>query len=100
LIHQRRVALLPDLIPSTSTSDRQQQRALSSTMAQNDSSKRAASMLTIAQHKFKQALKKEDNDARLPSVAVELSAHFTSDLDAVLKQTSPVNVQVSDYQYF
>lgn len=54
-------------------------------------------MLTIAQHKLKQALKREDNDARLPSVAVELSAQFISDLDAVLKQNTPVNVQVSDY---
>ena len=69
-------------------------------MAHNDSSKRVASMLAIAQHKLKQALKKEDSDARLPSVAVELSAQFINDLDAVLKQNTPVNVQVSDYQTF
>lgn len=67
-------------------------------MAQNDSSKRAASMLTIAQHKFKQALKKEDIDARLPPVAVELSSQSLSDLSAVLKQDTPANVQVSDYK--
>jgi hypothetical protein len=69
-------------------------------MAQNDSSKRAASILTIAQHKFKQALKKEDNDARLPPVAIELSAQLINDIDAVLKQNTPVNVQVSDYHIF
>lgn len=67
-------------------------------MAQNDSSKRAASMLTIAQHKFKQALKKEDIDVRLPPVAVELSSQFLSDLQAALKQDTPANVQVSDYK--
>lgn len=67
-------------------------------MAQNDSSKRAASMLTIAQHKFKQALKKEDIDVRLPPVAVELSSQFLSDLQAVLKQDTSANVQVSDYK--
>jgi hypothetical protein len=67
-------------------------------MAQNESSKRAASVLIIAQHKFKQALKKEDTDARSPPVSVELSAQFLSDLDAVLKQNTSVNVQVSDYK--
>jgi hypothetical protein len=67
-------------------------------MAQNESSKRAASMLTIAQHKFKQALKKEDHENRLPPVAVELSAQFLSDLVAVLEQNTPANVQVSDYK--
>lgn len=68
-------------------------------MAQNEASKRAASMLTIAQHKFKQALKKEDiHESRLPPVAVELSAQFLSDLDAALKQNTSVNVQVSDYK--
>ncbi|EAT81610.2 hypothetical protein SNOG_11111 [Parastagonospora nodorum SN15] len=57
-------------------------------MAQNDAAKRAASMLTIAQLKFKQALKKDDSsESRLPPVAIELSAQFLSDLDAVLKQT-------------
>ena len=67
-------------------------------MAQNDAAKRAASMLTIAQLKFKQALKKDDSsESRLPPVAIELSAQFLSDLDAVLKQSTPANVQVSDY---
>ncbi|KAH3950695.1 hypothetical protein HBI24_116570 [Parastagonospora nodorum] len=63
-------------------------------MAQNDAAKRAASMLTIAQLKFKQALKKDDSsESRLPPVAIELSAQFLSDLDAVLKQSTPANVQ-------
>jgi hypothetical protein len=65
---------------------------------QNENSKRAASVLIIAQHKFKQALKKEDTESRLPPVSVEMSAQFLSDLDAVLKQNTPVNVQVSDYK--
>jgi hypothetical protein len=74
-------------------------RFISVAMAQNEASKRAASMMTIAQHKFKQALKKEDNyESRLPPVAVELSAQFLSDLDAILKQSTPVNVQVADYK--
>jgi hypothetical protein len=59
-------------------------------MAQNESSKRAASVLIIAQHKFKQALKKEDHD--------ELSAQFLSDLVAVHEQNTPANVQVSNYK--
>ncbi|KAH7079501.1 hypothetical protein FB567DRAFT_449438, partial [Paraphoma chrysanthemicola] len=58
------------------------------TMAQNEISKRAASVLTIAQHKFKQALKKEDLEARLPPVSVELSSQFIADVDAVLKQNT------------
>lgn len=66
--------------------------------AQNEASKRAAGMLTIAQLKFKQALKKEDNDFRLPPVAGEVSAQLVGDISAVLKQNTPVNVQVSDYQ--
>jgi hypothetical protein len=67
-------------------------------MAQNDNSKRAATVLTIAQHKFKHSLKKEDNEARLPAVSVELTSQFLSDLDAVLTQNTPANVQVSDYK--
>ncbi|KAL5116608.1 hypothetical protein ACEQ8H_005486 [Pleosporales sp. CAS-2024a] len=63
-------------------------------MAQNEASKRAASALTIAQHKFKQALKKDDNhESRLPPVAVELSAQFLSDVDTALRQNTPANVQ-------
>jgi hypothetical protein len=67
-------------------------------MAQNDSAKRAASRLTIAQHKFKQALKKEDNENRLPPVDVALSAQFLADIVAVVEQNTPENVQVSDYK--
>jgi electron transfer flavoprotein alpha subunit len=73
-------------------------RAAPAAMSKSDNSKRAASMLTIAQHKFKQALKKEDNQYHTPPVAIELSAQFLSDLDAVLKQNTPANVQVSDYK--
>ncbi|KAF2025509.1 hypothetical protein EK21DRAFT_76254, partial [Setomelanomma holmii] len=57
-------------------------------MAQNETSKRAASVLAIAQHKFKQNLKREDNEARLPPVSVELSSQFLSDIDAVLRQNT------------
>jgi hypothetical protein len=97
--HRRRVALKRFRPHQPSVSSHQQQQRLQlSSMAQNEASKRAASMLTIAQHKFKQVLKKEDNEARLPPVAVELSTLFLSDVDAVLKQNSPVNVQVSDYK--
>lgn len=67
-------------------------------MAQNDNSKRAATAMTIAQHKFKHSLKKEDNEARSPAVSVELTSQFLSDLDAALKQNTPANVQVSDYK--
>jgi hypothetical protein len=70
--------------------------AAAAAMAQNESSKRAASMLTIAQHKFKQALKKEDTESRLPPVAVELSAQFLSDLNAAIRQNTPLNIQVSN----
>jgi histidinol dehydrogenase len=80
------------------TAHRQQQHLVLAVMAQNENSKRAASVLIIAQHKFKQALKKEDTEARSPPISVELSAQFLSDLDAVLKQNTPVNVQVSDYK--
>jgi hypothetical protein len=80
------------------TAHRQQQHLILAVMGQNENSKRAASVLIIAQHKFKQALKKEDTEARSPPISVELSAQFLSDLDAVLKQNTPVNVQVSDYK--
>ncbi|KAF1847932.1 uncharacterized protein K460DRAFT_363942 [Cucurbitaria berberidis CBS 394.84] len=62
-------------------------------MAQPDEARRATTILTIAQLKFKQALKKEQHEARLPPVSVEASSHFLSDLDAVLKQNTPVHVQ-------
>jgi hypothetical protein len=65
-------------------------------MAQNVEAKRATTVLTIAQLKFKQALKKEEQEARLPPVSVDASSQFFSDLDAVLKQNTRVNVQVSE----
>jgi hypothetical protein len=67
-------------------------------MAQDDEAKRATTILTIAQIKFKQALKKEEAEARLPPVSVEISSQFCSDIDAVLKQNTRVNVQVSNYE--
>ena len=67
-------------------------------MAQDDETKRATTVLTIAQLKFKQALKKEDPEARLPPVSVDASSQLFSGLDAVLKQNTRVNVQVSDYE--
>jgi hypothetical protein len=68
------------------------------TMAQTDEAKRARAVLTIAQHRFKQALKKEDPEARLPSLAVEISTQFCNDIDAVLRQNTRVNIQVSNYE--
>lgn len=66
-------------------------------MAQIDKAKRATTVLTIAQLKFKHALKKEEQEARLPPVSVDASSEFFSHVDAVLKQNTRVNVQVSDY---
>jgi hypothetical protein len=65
-------------------------------MAQNDDAKRATTVVTIAQLKFKQALKKEELESRLPPVSVEACAQFFSAVDAVLAQNTPVNIQVSD----
>ncbi|KAH9882520.1 hypothetical protein J1614_000756 [Plenodomus biglobosus] len=62
-------------------------------MAQNDDAKRANTVLTIAQLKFKQVLKKEDHEARLPPVALDASSQFFSNIDAVFKQNTRVNVQ-------
>jgi hypothetical protein len=99
LLHGFRTPLSPLPLRHPSHHANNSSQSISVVMAQNEASKRAASMLTIAQHKFKQALKKEDShESRLPPVAVELSAQFLSDLDAVLKQSTPVNVQVSDYK--
>jgi hypothetical protein len=67
-------------------------------MAQTDEAKRAITLLTIAQLRFKQALKKEDPEARLPSLSVEISTQFFSDIDAVLRQNTRVNIQVSNYE--
>jgi hypothetical protein len=66
-------------------------------MPLDENTKRAAASLTIAQQKFKQAHKKQDDESRLPSVAVEISAQFLSDVDAALRQNTPSNIQVSTY---
>lgn len=52
----------------------------------------------IAQIKFKQSLKKEEQEALLPPISLEDSAQFCVDLDAVLQRNTPVNVQVSNYK--
>lgn len=65
-------------------------------MAQADDAKRATTAITIAQLKFKQGVKKEDVDARLPPTPVESCSQFFRALDAVLAQNTPVNIQVSD----
>ncbi|KZM26752.1 uncharacterized protein EKO05_0010112 [Ascochyta rabiei] len=62
-------------------------------MAQNDDAKRATTVITIAQLKLKQGLKKEDSEARLPPVSVEACSQFFSAVDAVLTQNTPVNIQ-------
>ncbi|CAN9119627.1 unnamed protein product [Alternaria alternata] len=61
-------------------------------MAPNDDVKRATSVLTIAQIKFKQAMKKTDTEDRLP-IPVEVSSQLFSNIDAVLKQNTRVNIQ-------
>ncbi len=66
-------------------------------MAVDNEAKRATTVLTIAQLKFKQALKKDDHEARLAPVSVEASSHFFQCLDALLRQNTPSNVQVPDY---
>lgn len=65
-------------------------------MAQTDSAKRATTAITIAQLKFKQGLKKEEPEARLPPVPVETCSQLFGAIDAVLVQNTPVNIQVSD----
>ncbi|KAL1799313.1 hypothetical protein ACET3X_003350 [Alternaria dauci] len=62
-------------------------------MASNDDVKRATSVLTIAQIKFKQAMKKTDTEDRLPPIPVEVSAQLFSNIDAVLQQNTRVNIQ-------
>ncbi|KAJ4988588.1 hypothetical protein SVAN01_05879 [Stagonosporopsis vannaccii] len=62
-------------------------------MAQADDAKRTSTAITIAQLKFKQGVKKEDLEARLPPVPVESCSNFFSALDAVLAQNTPVNIQ-------
>lgn len=65
-------------------------------MAQSDDVKRATTVITIAQLKFKQGVKKEEPEARLPPVPVETSSQLLNAIDAVLAQNTPVNIQVSD----
>jgi hypothetical protein len=67
-------------------------------MATNDDVKRATSVLTIAQIKFKQAMKRTDTEDRLPPISVEVSSQLFSNIDAVLKQNTRVNIQVSNYK--
>ncbi|EMD67257.1 hypothetical protein COCSADRAFT_63073, partial [Bipolaris sorokiniana ND90Pr] len=62
-------------------------------MAPSDDAKRATTILTIAQLKFKQAIKKTDNEDRLPPVSVEVSSQLFSGINAVLQQNTRVNVQ-------
>lgn len=71
---------------------------MSPIMAPSDDAKRATTILTIAQLKFKQAIKKTDNEDRLPPVSVEVSSQLFSGIDAVLQQNTRVNVQVSYYE--
>jgi len=67
-------------------------------MAPNsDAEKRALTVLTISQIKFKQAMKKEDTEVRLPPVSVEVSSQLFSCIGAVLQQNTRVNVQVSNF---
>ena len=65
-------------------------------MAQNDDAKRANTVITIAQLKFKQNVKKEEPETRLPPIPVDTCSQFFSAIDAVLAQNTPVNIQVSD----
>lgn len=65
-------------------------------MAQIDDTKRANTFITIAQLKFKQNLKKEEPEARLPLVSADTCSQFFSAVDTVLAQNAPVNIQVSD----
>lgn len=64
----------------------------------SDAEKRALTMLTISQIKFKQAMKKEDTEVRLPLVSVEVSSQLFSCIDAVLQENTRVNVQVSYFE--
>ncbi|KAE8827987.1 hypothetical protein HRS9139_07206 [Pyrenophora teres f. teres] len=59
----------------------------------SDAQKRALTILTISQLKFKQAMKKEDTEVRLPPVSVEVSSQLFSCIGAVLQQNTRVNVQ-------
>ncbi|KAF1967485.1 hypothetical protein BU23DRAFT_542802 [Bimuria novae-zelandiae CBS 107.79] len=64
-------------------------------MATSESIKRAETGLKIAQLKFKQALKREDNARQaLPSVPLESSISFCDYVDAVLRRNTTDNVQI------
>lgn len=82
--------------PTLQSAEATQQGFHVAVMAQDDDTKRANTVLTIAQLKFKQALKKEDQEAQLPPVAIDASSQLFSHVDAVLKQNTRVNVQVSE----
>jgi hypothetical protein len=64
-------------------------------MAPNDANKRKDN-LTIAQIKFKQAMKKPDAEDHAPPVAFEISSQLFNHIDAVLEQNTPINIQVSN----
>ncbi|KAI4646764.1 hypothetical protein J4E93_004987 [Alternaria ventricosa] len=61
-------------------------------MAPNDDAKRKSG-LTIAQVKFKQAMKDSDAEDRSAPIAVEISSQLFNHIDAVLQQNSPINIQ-------
>ncbi|KAH6882896.1 hypothetical protein BKA58DRAFT_329969 [Alternaria rosae] len=61
-------------------------------MAPNDDAKRKSG-LTIAQVKFKQAMKDSDAEDRSAPIAVEISSQLFNHVDAVLQQNSPINIQ-------
>ncbi|KAH6638766.1 hypothetical protein C7974DRAFT_387263 [Boeremia exigua] len=62
-------------------------------MAQSNDAKRATTVITIAQLKFKQGVKKAETEARLPPVSVESCSQLFGAIDAVLAQNTPVNIQ-------
>ena len=66
-------------------------------MAPNDDAKRKSG-LTIAQVKFKQAMKDPDAEDCSAPIAVEISSQLFNHVDAVLQQNSPINIQVSSYK--
>jgi hypothetical protein len=67
-------------------------------MASTDDAKRASTGLTIAQIKFKQAMKKTDAEDGLSPITVETSSQLFTNIHAVLQQNTPMNIQVSNYK--
>ncbi|KAJ4352912.1 hypothetical protein N0V95_003822 [Ascochyta clinopodiicola] len=61
-------------------------------MAQNDEVKRATTVITIAQLKLKQGLKKEDSEARLPPVSVEACSQF---FKWIVKHIAPSRIRIA-----